>query len=60
MSSADVSRFYYADERHADGRLKGQQLDGEAHAEFYGKLAAHEGEAPWHATFVKGQGYTKF
>lgn len=55
-----VSRFYHADERHADGGLKGQALNGEAHAEFYAKLAAHEGEVPWHATFVKEKGYTKF
>lgn len=36
------------------------QLDGDAHAEFYKALVDGEGEVPWHATFVKGAGYTKF
>lgn len=52
--------FHYADERHADGRLKGLELDAGAHGEFYAQLAAHSDEVPWHATFVKGEGYKKF
>jgi hypothetical protein len=52
--------FFYADERNVDGSLKGMQIDGEAHAEFFAQLANGEGEVPWHATFVKGQGYVKF
>jgi hypothetical protein len=52
--------FFYADERTADGTQKGMQLDGDAHAEFYAQLASGVGEVPWHATFVKGQGYVKF
>ena len=55
-----MQSFYYADERHADGRLKGFELDGDAHGEFYAHLATHSGDVPWHATFVKGLGYTKF
>ena len=35
-------------------------LDGDAHAEFYAQLATGAKDVPWHATFVKGQGYTKF
>lgn len=57
LTGATIGRFYYADERHADGRLKGFELDGIAHGDFYAQLAAHEGSVPWHATFVKGQGY---
>ncbi|KAF2228670.1 hypothetical protein EV356DRAFT_55016 [Viridothelium virens] len=53
MYSAQGFRFFYADERHGDGKFKGQTLDGSAHAEFYTQLANHE-NVPWHATFVKG------
>ena len=53
-------RFFYADERFADGSIKGQQIEGDAHADFFAQLAKGEGEVPWHATFVKGQGYVKF
>ncbi|KAK7757474.1 hypothetical protein SLS62_000489 [Diatrype stigma] len=53
-------RFFYADERHADGRTKGMELDGPAHGEFYAQLANHEGTVPWHATFVKDKGYVEF
>lgn len=51
------SRFFYADERHEDGKIKGMQLDGEAHGDFFAELATHEGKVPWDATFVKGKGY---
>jgi hypothetical protein len=54
------SRFFYADERHEDGKFKGMALDGAAHGEFYSHLASHEGNVPWHATFVKGKGYVQF
>ncbi|KFY93873.1 hypothetical protein V500_03501 [Pseudogymnoascus sp. VKM F-4518 (FW-2643)] len=53
-------RFFYADERHADGKNKGMDLDGDAHGEFYAQLADHEANVPWQATFVKGKGYVKF
>ena len=59
MTNAPDS-FFYADERNADGSLKGMQLDGDAHAEFFAQLASGEVEVPWHATFVKGKGYVKF
>jgi len=54
------SRFFYADERQVDGKLKGMALDGPAHGEFYAQLADHLEGLPWHATFVKGKGYVKF
>ncbi len=53
-------RFFYADERNVDGSIKGHSLDGDAHAEFYAQLAAGAQDVPWHATFVKDQGYTKY
>mgnify|MGYP001590682130 CR=1 FL=1 len=55
-----AARFFYADERHADGKNKGMNLDGDAHGEFYVQLADHEANVPWQATFVKGKGYVKF
>jgi hypothetical protein len=55
-----LSRFFYADERHEDGKSKGMALDGPAHGEFYEKLAEHVENVPWDATFVKGKGYVKF
>lgn len=59
MTNAPNS-FFYADERNADGSQKGMQLDGDAHAELFAQLASGKGEVPWHAMFVKGQGYVKF
>jgi hypothetical protein len=53
-------RFFYTDERQEDGSLKGMALDGPAHADFYETLAKHEGDIPWHATFVKDKGYVGF
>ncbi|KAI1165876.1 NAD(P)-binding protein [Nemania serpens] len=58
--SAKGYRFFYADERVADGNSKGAAIDGPAHAEFFAQLAAHEGDIPWLATFVAGKGYVKF
>ncbi|KAJ5606695.1 hypothetical protein N7510_009476 [Penicillium lagena] len=58
--SARGFRFFYADERHEDGKFKGMALDGAAHGAFYPQLASHEGNVPWHATFVKGKGYVQF
>ena len=55
------SSFFYADERHGDGKFKGMALDGAAHGEFYAQLADRSDESvPWQATFVKGQGYVSF
>ncbi|TGO34706.1 hypothetical protein BHYA_0185g00100 [Botrytis hyacinthi] len=54
-------RFIYADQRQADGKIAGQAVNGPAHADFYSQLAASGAKnVPWHATFVKDQGYTKF
>jgi hypothetical protein len=55
-----MTRFFYADERNADGSVKGNALDGPAHADFYAKLVDHEGSVPWLATFVKDKGYVQF
>ncbi|KAF2661991.1 hypothetical protein K491DRAFT_764624 [Lophiostoma macrostomum CBS 122681] len=61
VNSDKGSRFFYADERSADGKLKGQALDGPAHGEFYAQLAGrHDDSVPWQATFVKDQGYVNF
>jgi hypothetical protein len=54
------ARFFYADERHVDGKLKGGALDGPAHGEFYAHLASQEENVPWQATFVKDKGYVQF
>ncbi|KAJ5353772.1 hypothetical protein N7541_006336 [Penicillium brevicompactum] len=54
-----VHRFYYADERKADGSIT-PQIDGEAHAELYAQLAEGKSQGPWQQTFVKGSGYKKF
>ncbi|EEU36985.1 uncharacterized protein NECHADRAFT_52180 [Fusarium vanettenii 77-13-4] len=53
-------KFYYADERKADGSSASAAIDGAAHGEFYTKLAEGDSQGPWQQTFVKGQGYTKF
>ncbi|KAK5047034.1 hypothetical protein LTR84_006976 [Exophiala bonariae] len=57
---SDGVRFFYTDERTSDGKMKGMALDGDAHAEFYASLIEHEGQVPWHATFVKDKGYVEF
>ena len=53
-------RFFYADERFADGKVVGDKLNGPGHAEFYSQLANHPADIPWHATFVTDKGYAKF
>jgi hypothetical protein len=35
-------------------------IDGPAHGQFIASLIAKEGDVPWHATFVAGEGYKKF
>jgi hypothetical protein len=55
-----LASFFYADERHENGKLKGGALDGTAHGDFYMQLASHEGNVPWQATFVKDKGYVQF
>lgn len=53
-------RFYYADERKADGAPAYGAIDGEAHAELYTSLARSTTQGPWLQTFVKGVGYKAF
>ncbi|KAJ2985674.1 hypothetical protein NUW58_g5406 [Xylaria curta] len=53
-------RFFYADERRENGDSMGTAINGPAHADFYARLANHEANVPWHATFVNGKGYVQF
>ena len=52
-------KFYYADERKADGSPK-YRVDGDAHANLYWELAHAKTQGPWMQTFVQGVGYKKF
>src|SRR4051794_16950715 len=54
------SRFYYADERNADGTPAYSKISGEAHGKFYAELAEHKSQGPWQQTFVKDVGYKHF
>ena len=56
----EVCRFYYADERRADGDAVYSTIDGEAHGKHYLQLAEDKEQGPWQQTFVKGIGYKKF
>jgi hypothetical protein len=56
----DIFRFYYGDERKADGSAAYGAIDGDAHAKLYLELAEGKTQGPWQQTFVKGVGYTKF
>ncbi|KAK9235242.1 hypothetical protein V1525DRAFT_410552 [Lipomyces kononenkoae] len=53
-------KFYYGDERKADGSPAYGAIDGEAHAKLYLELAEGKTQGPWQQTFVKGVGYKKF
>ncbi|KAJ5516053.1 hypothetical protein N7527_007613 [Penicillium freii] len=53
-------KFYYADERKADGAPAYSELNGEAHGRFYAELAEHKVQGPWQQTFVKDIGYKHF
>lgn len=53
-------RFYYADERKADGTPAYSKISGEAHGKFYADLAEHKSQGPWQQTFVKDVGYKHF
>ncbi|KAL8833719.1 MAG: hypothetical protein Q9170_004118 [Blastenia crenularia] len=46
-------KFYYADERNADGSAAFSAIDGAAHATHYLQLAEEKEEGPWQQTFVK-------
>ncbi|KAK4078365.1 uncharacterized protein Triagg1_3381 [Trichoderma aggressivum f. europaeum] len=53
-------KFYHTDERESNGEPAYDNLDAEAHADFYIKLSEEKDQGPWNATFVKGKGYVKF
>lgn len=53
-------RFYYGDQRKADGSPIYADLDGEAHGQLYVQLAENKSQGPWQQTFVKGVGYERF
>ncbi|KAI1640670.1 putative short chain type dehydrogenase [Biscogniauxia mediterranea] len=53
-------KFYYGDERHADGSNMSSDLSGKAHADLYLELAKDPAQRPWQQTFVAGKGYVKF
>ena len=55
-----ICRFYYGDERKADGAAAFRDIDGEAHGKIYLELAEGEEQGPWQQTFVKGVGYKHF
>ncbi|KAF3058087.1 hypothetical protein GL218_05284 [Daldinia childiae] len=53
-------KFYYLDERHADGSYVTNDLSGIGHAKEFLKLAKDSKQGPWNYTFVSGKGYEKF
>ena len=53
------SRFYYGDERKADGSAA-FKIDGDAHRQLYVELAEEAKQLHWLQTFVKGKGYVDF
>ncbi|KAL8278900.1 hypothetical protein RQP46_008771 [Phenoliferia psychrophenolica] len=54
------AKFYYVDERTADGGVAGSNLDGPAHAEEFLRLVEGMVQEEPLDTFVKGKGYVKF
>lgn len=59
-SATDIDRFYYGDQRKADGAPVYNAIDGEAHAKLYLELAEGKTQEPWQQTFVSGLGYKDF
>ena len=59
MEGLTVCRFYYVDERKADGTAA-FKVDGDAHGSLLWELAAAKKQGPWLQTFVKGVGYQSF
>ena len=53
-------RFYYADERKADGAPLYSDISGEGHGKHYVELSESKEQGPWQQTFVTGQGYKQF
>ncbi|KAH8674685.1 hypothetical protein BGZ60DRAFT_404537 [Tricladium varicosporioides] len=53
-------KFYYADQRNADGSPAYSGIDGPAHGKLYTELAEGIEQGPWQQTFVKGEGFKQF
>ncbi|KAL9058635.1 MAG: hypothetical protein Q9162_001642 [Coniocarpon cinnabarinum] len=53
-------KFYYADERKADGSAAFMDISGAAAAKHYVDLAEGKSQGPWQQTFVKDVGYKHF
>ncbi|KAK6950701.1 hypothetical protein Daesc_007226 [Daldinia eschscholtzii] len=60
LISVRWKRFYYLDEKHADGTYVTSDISGTGHAEEFLKLAKDSKQGPWNYTFVSGKGYTQF
>jgi hypothetical protein len=58
--AADSYRFYYGDQRKADGSAVYAGVDGDAHARLYLELSEGKEQGPWQQTFVSGTGYKDF
>lgn len=58
--TTDSCRFYYGDQRMADGAAVYNAIDGDAHAKLYLELAEGKIQGPWQQTFVSGTGYKDF
>lgn len=54
------TRFYYGDERLANGDFASGAISGVAHAERYWELSQDRKQRQWMDTFVAGQGYKEF
>ncbi|KAK4702863.1 hypothetical protein P7C70_g3348, partial [Phenoliferia sp. Uapishka_3] len=54
------AKFYFVDERLEGGAVAGKDIDGEAHAVEFLKLAENKEQQEPIYTFVKGVGYEKF
>jgi hypothetical protein len=52
-------RFYYADERQADGDAT-IPVNGPAAGDMYYELSEKKEQGPWLYTFVNGKGYVEF
>jgi len=53
-------KFYYGDQRKADGSAVYAGVDGDAHARLYLELSEGKEQGPWQQTFVSGTGYKDF
>ncbi|KAF1934492.1 hypothetical protein EJ02DRAFT_449069 [Clathrospora elynae] len=53
-------KFYYADERKADGAPIYAELSGEAHAQHFVELIEGQEQGLWNQTFVAGKRYKRF